>query len=87
MENYFHFIDLHDWPTDFQAAKIIQNELKLKIIQTDDFNENEIKCVAGIDVGFEQEGTITRAAVVLLAWPSLDMIERVVSRGPLFTQI
>ncbi len=36
--------------------------------------------IGGADVGFEQEGEITRAAMVLLTWPELELVEYQVAR-------
>ncbi|MBU6459864.1 MAG: deoxyribonuclease V [Proteobacteria bacterium] len=38
--------------------------------------------IAGIDVGFEQKGQITRAAVALLSFPELSLIDFAVARRP-----
>ena len=38
--------------------------------------------VCGIDVGFEDNGRITRAAVAVLAFPSLEPLEDAVARRP-----
>lgn len=72
----------HFFPTSLQDAKRVQEELKDQIIQTDSFTVDEIKWVAGIDVGFENAGNTTRAALVVLSWPHLEVVERVLSRGP-----
>ncbi len=39
-----------------------------------------VRCVAGIDVGFEDDGAIARAAVVVLEFPSLAPREQAVVR-------
>jgi len=41
-----------------------------------------IRHVAGIDVGFEDEGRTTRAAVAVLAFPSLQLVETAIARLP-----
>ena len=38
--------------------------------------------VAGIDVGFEKNGAVTRAAVVVLDFPSLELREQAIARQP-----
>lgn len=70
----------HMWTTNIEQAKAIQEQLRNKIIKKDDFNP--IKLIGGIDVGFEENGHITRAAIAILTWPNLDVIEKIVSRGP-----
>lgn len=51
----------------------IQSKLQHRVIKEDDFNK--ITRIAGIDVGFKASGKITRAAVSVLAFPSLELIE------------
>lgn len=41
-----------------------------------------LRHVAGVDVGFENEGHVTRAGVVVLRWPSLETVEVRVARLP-----
>jgi hypothetical protein len=36
--------------------------------------------IGGADVGFEQGGEVTRAAMVLLTWPELELVEYKVAR-------
>jgi len=38
--------------------------------------------IAGVDVGFEQGGDVTRAAVVVLRYPSLELVEYQIARVP-----
>ncbi len=46
-------------------------------IQTD---KDPPDLIAGADVGFEQGGEVTRAAMVLLKYPSLELVEYKVAR-------
>jgi deoxyribonuclease V len=48
------------------------------VIRQDDLDEPRL--VAGVDVGFEEGGRITRAAVAVLTFPALGLHERAVSR-------
>ncbi len=68
------------WPTHVAEARAIQESLHGKIIARDRFGK--IRTVAGIDVGFEKQGTVTRAAVVVLDFPSLVPVEQAVARQP-----
>jgi deoxyribonuclease V len=36
--------------------------------------------VAGVDIGFEKQGTITRAAIAVLSFPALELVEHQVIR-------
>jgi deoxyribonuclease V len=70
----------HDWNLSAKEAIILQKQLSQEIILDDRFGE--ITCVAGIDVGFEESGAVTRAAVCLLDFPSLEPREQAISRRP-----
>ena len=70
----------HDWDVSPREAINIQKQLCRYVIQTDKFGE--INTVAGVDVGFEDSGRITRAAIVVLAFPSLELIQTAVARQP-----
>lgn len=61
-----------------KEAIAIQNRLKDKVIREDRIGR--INTVAGVDVGFEDKGRITRAAVAILEFPSLDLIGDSISR-------
>ena len=41
-----------------------------------------VRRVAGVDVGFEANGTVTRAAVAVLGYPDLDLLETAIARRP-----
>ena len=53
-----------------------------EVIQHDDFDVMPPRLLAGEDVGFEQEGRITRAAIVILSYSSLQPVEFQVARVP-----
>lgn len=70
----------HDWDLTPQEAITLQQSLRQEIMTTDQLNP--IQTVAGVDVGFEAGGATTRAAVVVLSFPSLQILERKVARRP-----
>ncbi|MBI3561438.1 MAG: deoxyribonuclease V [Gammaproteobacteria bacterium] len=72
---------LHAWDVSTEGARAIQTQLRGQIITTDDL-PLRITTVAGVDVGFEAHGTITRAAVALLSFPDLHLIDQAVARIP-----
>lgn len=63
----------HDWNVSPAHAIDIQNTLREQVIAQDCFGD--VTTVAGVDVGFLQHGDITRAAVAVLAFPKLDLIQ------------
>lgn len=73
-------MNVHKWAVTPQEAIAIQKELSGKVIKQDNFDV--IRRVAGVDVGFEQGGKITRAAIVVLTFPSLELVDRSISRLP-----
>jgi len=68
------------WPTDVTQARAVQESLRGKVIAGDKLGV--VKTVAGVDVGFERAGAVTRAAVVVLDFPSLEPREQAVARQP-----
>ena len=67
-----------DWDGSIPAARTLQAELAKRVSLQDDFAEPQV--LAGFDVGFEEEGTVTRAAVVLLDAATLEPIESHIAR-------
>ena len=76
---------LHEWSLAPKAARALQTELAKRLEHTDRLAP--VSHVAGVDIGFEEGGEITRAAVVVLKWdpataPDLSIVEQVVHREP-----
>ncbi|MFI0472636.1 deoxyribonuclease V [Halomonas sp. HMF6819] len=76
---------LHDWNLEPKAAVALQSELAGRLESSDRIDE--VNLIAGVDIGFENQGETTRAAVVLLKWdaekaPALEVVEQVVHREP-----
>lgn len=70
----------HPWRVSVPEARQIQLELAGRVITEDDFGE--VNTVAGIDVGFEDGNQTARAAVAILSFPDLDLIDQAVVRRP-----
>ncbi len=71
---------LHDWDVTPKRAVAIQRELRDRVITRDAFGE--LQRVAGVDVGFEDGGRVTRAAVAVLRLPRLVNVENGLARQP-----
>ena len=69
---------LHSWDVTPAEARAIQEKLRPRIIAQDDFAD--IHKVAGVDVGFEDGGKVTRAAIVVLGFPGLEPLDRALAR-------
>lgn len=70
----------HSWDATPAQARKIQERLRERLVTTNDFGN--IKTVAGVDVGFEERGTVTRAAVVVLRFPDLEPMDHALSKRP-----
>ncbi|MGD2137575.1 MAG: deoxyribonuclease V [Gammaproteobacteria bacterium] len=72
-------VSLRNWPADVTAARMMQEALRDRVIREDALGP--VRYVAGVDVGFEDGGKMTRAAVAVLRFPALDLHEQAVSRS------
>jgi len=70
----------HPWDVSPREAIAIQQRLRGRVRLED--CPGEVKHVAGIDVGFEQQNRVTRAAVAVLCFPDLELEEYAVARQP-----
>lgn len=70
----------HEWDLTAEAAIALQQTLRQAIITTDRLGE--VHRVAGVDVGFEDSGNTTRAAVAVLSFPDLQLQEQTIARRP-----
>jgi len=74
-----------DWPTTFEEALAIQQQLRAQVVTHDDFGE--IHTVAGVDAGYEEDAAgvgqgVARAAIVVLEFPSLRPLDYAIARRP-----
>ena len=67
----------HGWNLTPKQAIALQSELRPKVETVDRFGK--IRRVAGVDVGFEKSGQITRAAVAIYQFPDLSPVETAVA--------
>ncbi|MBE2294220.1 MAG: deoxyribonuclease V [Phycisphaerales bacterium] len=70
----------HAWNLDPTAAAALQRSLRTYLILDDQLGS--VQRVAGVDVGFEAGGSVTRAAVAVLRYPELDVVETAIARRP-----
>ena len=70
----------HAWDLTPKEAMALQSRLAAEIVCRDDFGP--VARVAGVDVGFEGNGATTRAAVTVLAFPSLQLETSAIARLP-----
>lgn len=65
---------------DLASLRAQQLDLAASVIREDNLVRNPPKIIGGADVGFEEGGEVTRAAMVLLKYPSLELVEYQVAR-------
>lgn len=72
----------HPWDVSVHQATAIQRHLAQQVQLDENPELTELDIVAGVDVGFEDEGRTTRAAVAVLDFPSLHLVEQSIARIP-----
>lgn len=70
---------LHPWNVDYRRAIIIQEKLRANISLTNSFRT--IGSVAGADVSYSRGGQEGIAAMVILSYPDLDLMDEAFARG------
>lgn len=71
---------MHPWDLAPAEARALQERLAAAVLRSDALGC--VRHVAGVDIGFEAAGTLTRAAVAVLAFPQLDLVESSVATQP-----
>lgn len=75
------FVAPPTWPETPAAAIALQTELRSQVRLQDEVR-SPLQFVAGVDAGFEDNGQVTRAAVVVLEFPSLQLVEYALEKRP-----
>ena len=73
--------EIPEWNGDVKAARELQRELAGRVVLRDAF-VRPLRTVAGLDVGFEEDGAVTCAAAILLDAETLAVIDQQVIRIP-----
>jgi deoxyribonuclease V len=71
---------MHRWDLTPKEAVALQDQLRGRIVRADRLGP--VERVAGVDVGFEADGRIARAAVAVLSFPELRPLEHAIARLP-----
>ncbi len=69
---------MHAWDMSAKQAIAIQKKWAGYVITKDALPS--IHTMAGVDVGFESQGEITKAVVVVLSYPALELVEFAIAR-------
>lgn len=76
----------HAWPATISEAIAIQEQLRGEVTAADELGT--VQHVAGVDVGYESDNTTARAAVAVLSFPDLELLEyKIARRAPAFPYI
>ncbi|MGY2923182.1 deoxyinosine 3'endonuclease (endonuclease V) [Ewingella americana] len=67
---------------DTRVLREEQRVLADNIVLQDPDDFQTPRFIAGADVGFEQGGEVTRAAIAILSYPSLELVEYQIARIP-----
>jgi len=70
----------HPWDVSPKEAIALQQQLRGAVVREDRLGP--VRHVAGVDVGFEDGGRITRAAVAVLSFPDLELAETAIAHVP-----
>lgn len=66
---------LHRWDVSYREAVAIQEELREKLILHDRYFPQEIRTIGGSDISYSKRNSLFFAAVVILEYPSMNIIE------------
>jgi len=66
---------IHPWQCDYREAVAIQNGLREKLVLKDDGLHMPIRNVAGADISYAKESNLFFAAVIVLDYTSMTVIE------------
>lgn len=72
---------IHGWNLSPEEAIALQHELAKQIIREDQLDE--VRHVAGVDMAINENNGLARAAVVLLTYPGMEIVEKHVYEEPI----
>lgn len=76
-----HGAGIDGWDGSVRGARALQAELASQVLLRDRFAA-PLRTIAGLDVGFEDDGATTHAAAVLLDADTLEVLDQAVARIP-----
>lgn len=75
-----HINHRHDWNVSPQEAIALQKTLASEVISNKPIDIASVKLVAGVDVSVKEN--VSQAAVVILRYPELEVIETILTKRP-----
>jgi deoxyribonuclease V len=70
----------YSWSQTIEEAIAIQEQLRSQVITANELET--VRFVAGVDVGYDNANAVSRAAVTVLSFPSLQLQQQSVVRSP-----
>src|SRR5690606_38419713 len=80
LEQIMHIHHRHDWNLSPQQAIELQRQMAQETITDRPLDLERVKLVAGVDVSVKDD--MSRAAVVVLSYPALEVVESVTAIQP-----
>ena len=74
------FPDLHSWDMTYAEAVALQRRFSERIVFRNEL-PSLLRTVAGVDVSYEKHGDLFFAAVVVLSYPEMQVVEEASARG------
>tara|TARA_B100001079_G_scaffold224687_1_gene201590 strand:- start:2141 stop:2821 length:681 start_codon:yes stop_codon:yes gene_type:complete len=71
----------HDWPTTAAEARALQDTIGKHVVVAP-LGDTPIRYVAGVDIGFEDRGETTRAAIVVFDADTHERVDEALVRSP-----
>jgi deoxyribonuclease V len=82
LESAMDIQHLHTWDLSPTEAMALQRELASRVVTHGDPKDADVRLIAGSDVAFDKPNGRGVGAVVVLAYPTLDVVEQVVVEEP-----
>jgi deoxyribonuclease V len=73
----------HRWDVSTSEAIAIQRQLRDQVLTTNGITLTTLKSIAGVDASYQEKIGEAKAAVVVLAFPGLEVIEQAVITRPI----
>jgi deoxyribonuclease V len=72
-----HVNALHPWDLSPREAASLQRQLAARVVRDGDLADRDVRLIAGSDVAFDKPNGRAVGAVIVLSWPSLEVVEQV----------
>ncbi|MDI6616105.1 MAG: endonuclease V, partial [Syntrophaceae bacterium] len=73
--------NLHEWNVRYDRAREIQTDLRKRLILHDSNIPDDIRTIAGADISYAKKSNTFFAAIVVLDFPTMEVIEQSSSSG------